>query len=260
MRVIALGMTPVKCTGLQLAQAAQIAPYDMRGDRAFIQLNKDGAPVNSSKHAPFLPLRVAVDVAAGMMTVYLPDGGQVSEPLTFGAIEVLNYMGMREIVVRPVLGGWNRLFSDFGRRSVRLVRPEVEGQGIDVKPITLLTTWSLRALETRLGALVDLRRSRANLVIEAEGAHVKDAWEGQALRVGGSVLKVLGSVPRGIVRQFHPETGANDTRTIPALAGCRARVGLPDGLMPDYRMPGFMSYVEIVQPGDVALGDANNLI
>jgi uncharacterized protein YcbX len=260
MRVASLGMTPVKCTGFHQLQEAYVARRGMRGDRAFILLDKDGLPVSSSKHAAFLLLRISFDQERGTMTALLPDGRQVSETLQFGEPEPLDYMGMREIIVRPVLGGWSALFSKIGRRSVRLVRPEIEGDGIDVKPITLMTTGSLRALEARLGAAIDLRRFRANLVIEADQPHAEDGWEGRDLRVGGVVLKVLGSVPRCIVTQFHPETGVNDTRTIPALMSYRAKVGLPDGLMPVYRTPGFASYAEVVQPGDVAVGDGVQLI
>jgi uncharacterized protein YcbX len=260
MRVVSIGMTPVKCTSFHQLQEALITPRGIRGDRAFILLDKDGLPVSSSKHATFLPLRMSFDPADDTMTALLPDGRQVHETLQFGELERLDYMGMREINVRPVLGGWNALFSQIGRRSVRLVQPETQGDGIDVKPITLVTTGSLRALEARLGAAIDLRRFRANLLIEADQPHVEDDWEGRDLQVGGAILKVLGSVPRCIVTQFHPETGINDTRTVPALMRYRAKVGLPDGLMPGYRTPGFASYAEVVQPGDVAVGADVQLI
>jgi uncharacterized protein YcbX len=260
MRVANIGMTPVKCTGFHQLQEAFITRRGIRGDRAFILLDKDGLPVSSSKHATFLPLHISFDVEDGTMTALFPDGQQVREPLQFGELEHMDYMGMREILVRPVLGGWSALFSQIGRRSVRLVRTEIEGDGIDVKPITLVTTGSLRALESRLGAAFDSRRFRANLLIEADQPHVEDGWEGRDLRVGGAVLKVLGSVPRCIVTQFHPETGINDIRTIPALMRYRAKVGLPDGLMPGYRTPGFASYAEVVQPGDVAVGADVQLI
>lgn len=260
MHVTSIAMTPVKCTGLHLLHAAHIERYGIRGDREFLLLDRHGALVSPSKHAPFLPLRISVDETASRMTALLPDGAQVTETLVLGEIQPLDYMGMRQIAVRPVLGGWSRFLSDFGRREVHLVRCDAPGQGIDVKPITLMTTGSLRALGARLGAPVDARRFRTNLVIEAEDAHAEDGWEGRQLQVGAVVLKVLGSVPRCIVTQLNPETRINDSRTIPVLLEYRAKVGIPDGLMPGYRMPGFASYAEVVRPGAIAIGDPVQLI
>jgi hypothetical protein len=35
----------------------------------------------------------------------------------------------------------------------------------------------------------------------------------------------------------------------------RPKTGLPDGLLPGYATPGFATYAEVLEPGEVAVGD-----
>ncbi|WP_138464274.1 MOSC domain-containing protein [Poseidonocella sp. HB161398] len=259
MLVSAIGMTPVKCTRFHQIDAAELTSTGIAGDRRFLILDSDGQPCSPARHALFLPLTALVE--GDRMTLRYPFGREITGPCHGeGPVEQLDYMGLRSIPVREAAGGWSRHLSDVAGREVRLVEAQGQGEGIDIKPVTLMTTGSLRRLEEALGRPVDPRRFRANLLIDCGEPEAEDGWDGQLLQVGQAVLKVRSSVPRCLVTQLNPETGANDLRTIPALMGYRAKVRMPDGIMPDYATPGFASYAEVVTPGRIRRSDPVTLL
>ena len=256
MKIRHLGMTFMKGTRFLDVQSAQVADYGFVGDREFVLVTDRGALLGPDQHAPFLPLLFDFDSAADRLTLHLPDGTSVSERLQLAGRTVeLDYLGMRHIALRKVLGQWDNRLAQFSGMKVKLYRCERSGAGIDVKPITLLTTGSLRHLAERLGVDVDHRRFRANIIIEHDTPHVEDEWEGAILAAGDVRLRVLASVPRCVVTQLDPDTGVQNQGVVRALQGYRDRVRLPDGLMPSYRTPGFASYAEVISPGRVAVGD-----
>lgn len=252
-----IGMTYVKATRLLDLEQATLTNHGIAGDRAFILLDEKGKPLAPGHHRHFLPLRFDLDTGQSILKMIYPDGRVVEEAcITSDEISELDYMGMRTVLVRRVLGDWNRRLQELSGKSVTLVRPVAPGGGIDVLPITLVTTASLRDLETRMGAEVDYRRFRANLIIECDEPYAEDGWNGRLLHVGAAVLKVRGAVPRCVVTQLDPDSGANNARTVAVLQGFRDRVHLPDGLMPEYATPGFASYAEVALPGEIFAGDS----
>jgi uncharacterized protein YcbX len=72
------------------------------------------------------------------------------------------------------------------------------GRFVDVFPLLLLTTASLRAGEAAYGAGAwDVRRFRPNVLIEAEGTDwVEDAWSGKAVRIGDVELQAIAPCSR----------------------------------------------------------------
>lgn len=257
MKLLNIGMTPVKCTQFHQLDEAYVGKYGIVGDRDFILLDANNVPISSSKHALFLPLHFSYDRVSKVLRLTFPDGRQLCEPCKFSdATYTLDFLGMRNIQVRKVLGKWNTFLSEFSGRKVTLVFGHAPGDGIDVLPITLLSTGSLSQLEERIGNTLDPRRFRTNLIIEHDTPHVEDSWEGKQLSVGDNViLKVRSSVPRCIVTQLDPSTGQNNLRVIPSLMTYREKVHLPDGLMPDYATPGFSSYAEVLSPGVIRKND-----
>ena len=83
----------------------------------------------------------------------------------------------------------------FAGRPRRLARCVATGAAIDVLPITLITTGSLRRLAREVGAPVDASRFRAGLVHDNGVEHEEDRWDGRCLRVGTAILKVRTPVP-----------------------------------------------------------------
>lgn len=256
MKVKRIGMAHVKATKMLDLEKATITERGIAGDRNFILLDKNGAPLPAGRHRHFLPLRFDYDAFSNLLKLTYPDGRYVEEECVTNLVSFgLNYMNMRSIQVRKVEGEWARRLSAFGGAPVRIVRVVNTGDGVDVLPITLFTTASLRNLSLRMGTEVDYRRFRANLIIECDEPYAEDRWNGRRLQIGSCLLRVRSSVPRCVVTQLDPDTGINNVRTIPMLVQYREKVRLPDGLMPHYETPGFASYAEVIQPGEVAVGD-----
>lgn len=256
MKVRHLGMTYVKCTRFLDVPSAQLAAYGIVGDREFVLVNERNELLASDQHAPFLSLHFEFSSDTNLLVLHYPDGHSFFDVLRLAdRCEDVDYLGMRNISLRKVLGDWDNRLAEYSGRNVRLYRCERAGSGIDVKPITVVTTGSLRRLSDVLGAEVDHRRFRANLVIEHDQPHVEDSWEGSILAVGTAKLRVMSSVPRCVVTQLDPDTGNDNQRVVRALQSYRDRVRLPDGLLPQYATPGFASYAGVISPGKVEVGD-----
>jgi len=261
MNIRNIGMTFVKCTRFLDVPAARLERHGIAGDREFLLLDEGGAPMPSHHHGLFAPLAFGFDPLNESLTLRYPDGRMVAGSGAMTGPEIaLDYMGMRTVAVRAIADDWDRLLSDFSGRPVRMVRTVHPGGGIDVLPLTLVTTGSLAMLAERLNAPVDHRRFRANLVIDHLQPFAEDEWEGRLLKAGSALLRVRSPVPRCVVTQCDPESGKNDLAVVPALGKFRDRVHLPDGLMPAYATPGFASYAEVVEPGGMAVGDAVTLV
>lgn len=261
MKVRNIGMTFVKCTRFLDIAAARVEKHGIVGDREFLLLDDKGAPIPPHRHGLFAPLKFSFDGENESLTLECPDGSIVEKSGAMTGPEIaLDYMGMRMVKVRAVAGDWDSILSEFSGRKAQMVRSVGPGGGIDVQPITLVTTGSLSKLAEKLGEPVDHRRFRANLVIENPEPFVEDSWEGRYLRVGSVLLRVRSSVPRCVVTQCDPESGKNNLAVVPILGKFRDRVKLPDGLMPTYATPGFASYAEVFERGALAVGDPVELV
>lgn len=253
-------MTYVKCTRMLDISTAQLASYGVVGDREFVLIGEKNEPLNPAQHGPFMSLRFEFSTSKNILTMHYPDGRSVAAPLQVSSqSETFDYIGMRDIRLRKVLGDWDRWLAEYSGQRVRLYRCADRGAGIDVLPITLVTTGSLRLLAEKLGSDVDHRRFRVNLVIENDEPHIEDSWEGAILSIGVAKLRVRSSVPRCLITQMDPDTGRDDLRVVRALHRYRDKVRLPDGLMPKYATPGFASYADVVSPGQIAVGDCVTL-
>ena len=61
-------------------------------------------------------------------------------------------------------------------------------------PIHLVTTSSIRQIESFIGSPVDHRRTRANIVLDtAESSWLEDSWEGLHLAIGPQLVLRIGS-------------------------------------------------------------------
>ena len=80
-------------------------------------------------------------------------------------------------------------------------------------------------------------------------------WAEKNLAIGSVVIRVRTGVPRCQVVGFNPKEGKRDQDIMKALVKYRAKVNLPDGLLPDYATPGFATYAEVIKEGIITIGD-----
>lgn len=257
MRVAAIGQVFVKATQFLSPAEVEVAEDGIRHDRLFALMEADGRFVNSDQHRSFFSLRFDYNHVDETLQLTLPDGSTVVGPaLGNGTRHAVDHFGLRIISCAEVGGPWAERLSAHAERPMRLVRCATARSAIDVFPVTVLTTGSMSRLAEVVGEAVAPARFRAGFVLEHPEAHIEDRWDGLTLRVGEARLRIRSSVPRCVVTGFNPENGSRDQDVMRGLIKYRAKVTLPDGLMPDYATPGFASYAEVLEPGRVACGDA----
>ncbi|MEM7468192.1 MAG: MOSC domain-containing protein [Pseudomonadota bacterium] len=261
MQVTQIGQVFVKATQFLTVDAAEIEADGIRFDRSFALIEQSNEFIGSTEHSQFMPLRFNYDHDANSLELTLPDGQQIVGPSQHESNTMkINHVGLRDIEVAVVGGPWTDVLSEYAGRSIRLVRCLTKQAGIDVFPITFVTTASMRRLERELGESVDPVRFRAGFVIDNDIEHEEDGWDGRLLKVGTSTLRVRTPVPRCQITGYNPKTGKTDQAVMKSLIKYREKVQLPDGMMPDYSTPGFATYTEIVEPGSVKVGDEVLLI
>lgn len=255
-----IGVAYVKATRWLEKSTIEVTPIGLKFDRDFALVEEDGELVNQRNHSQFIPLTFNYDEAADRLVLHMPDGEVTEGPAAgVGRRHDISFFGPRTVPMQEVSGPWSERLSDFAGRPVRLFRCSTTGQGIDVLPITCLTTGSVRRLSRELSTEVDPGRFRAGFVFENGVEHEEDGWDGRLLHVGDVVLRVRTPVPRCVVTGFDARTGARGLNVLQGLNDYRKKGGLP----PEYPMrlsiPTFASYAEVVRPGVVNVGDPVSL-
>ena len=124
-----------------------------------------------------------------------------------------------------------------GARAIKLDR------GVfDVWPISLLSRQSASGVAALVGAALDVRRFRANIVLEADGAFPEDEWVGATLEIGSARIRVDKRDQRCVLINVNPESTQRDPSILRAIARERQTcLGV---------------YGSTVSPGRIKLGDA----
>jgi uncharacterized protein len=124
-------------------------------------------------------------------------------------------------------------------RPVRLEREERVSH-FDEGPLHLVTTASLERVSRARGVPVDIRRLRANVLVES--TEVEDAWTGRRLAIGDDVVvQVLYPMPRCVMLDL-PQRG------LPADRGLLRAVT-------ETNLGELGVVADVVTPGRVRLGD-----
>lgn len=108
--------------------------------------------------------------------------------------------------------------------------------------LTCVNLASVRDLERVSRAPVDPLRFRANLYLDGGEAWEELRWIGGELRIGQARLRAIGGIEVSAAANVNPATGERDLN-IPAL--------VEDG----FRRNEMGLYVEVIEGGDIALGD-----
>jgi uncharacterized protein YcbX len=137
-----------------------------------------------------------------------------------------------------------QLAASFGA-EVALIRV---GNGIfDDSPVSLISTTTLRTLETESGCTLDVRRFRPNLLIEPiDNTMVnEDAWVGKTIMFGNRPnapsLRVTLQDVRCVMVNLDPETAESDPRVLKTIARSKNNCA---GV-----------YASVLHTGDLSAGD-----
>ena len=228
-KVARLWRYPVKSMLGQPAEALEIVPGGVAGDRCLAVRDGGGRPASGKSMEGFARIQNLLDFSAGSdgdtVCIRFPDGREhrADDPDIDAALS-------------QAIG-----------QTVTLTT-EDDGRHVDASPIHLLTEASLAWLRATLPeAVVDERRFRPNLVLDVGGeGRVERDWIGRHLRIGAVELRITEETVRcGMVSMAHADL-PRDPRVLRHLTR-EAEMCL--GV-----------YADVVTPGPVALGDRVELI
>jgi uncharacterized protein YcbX len=243
-RLVAIQRFPVKALSAEGLERVVLAPDAMLPeDRRFALVYGDpGSPGAAPRFATLreeprlAELGVEFDPERGELVLSRRGRpvarGVVTEPIGRTLIDqfLLSFLGGR------------------GRGPVRIVEAEGHARGLGYGDtggghVSLLNLASVRDLERVTRAPVDPRRFRANFWIEGLPAWSERSWAGRDFALGAVRLRALEDIERCSVTNVDPETAQVDMNLPLTLS--RAYGHVLCGL-----------YCRVVEPGEVALGDA----
>lgn len=114
---------------------------------------------------------------------------------------------------------------------------------VAAKCVHVINLASVRSLATVMGAPVDPRRFRANILIDGPAAWSELDWVGKTLRCGDSLLEVFSPTERCAATNVDPTTGTRDLKIPSLLSRTKGHTN-------------FGVYARVTRGGTIATGDA----
>ena len=248
--VARFNVTPVKSTALHHPDRIRLGPDGATGDRRFFFVDGDGKRFSGATKAPILPVRAAYDEERDELELRLPNGIVVSgSARANGQALRVNFYG-RPVDAHTVEGDFGEALSAYAGHEVRLARPDRPGDALDVNPVTLVSLESVAELAERGRHEGGLDPGRFRMTMEIQGVsrpHEEDTWAGRRVRAGDAVIRVGEAVPRCVVTTLDPNTGIRDFPTLRVIRDYR-------GTNAENQLE-FGVYAEVVEPGEVRVGD-----
>ena len=246
-------LAPIKALAVQELDEVELGRLGVEEDRRFCIVDDEGRMLNAKRVPAFVAIRPRFGDAMRTLALDLPDGSRVEGPVDLGApVSVSIYR--RHTPARVVEGPWTRALSDIAERSVRLVRFDDPGEGVDrtgeSAGVTLLSVASLEAIAKAADASapVDPRRFRMLFGVSGVEPHAEDGWIGARVRIGAAAVVPRGNVGRCAVTTLDPRTGVSDLDTLAALARYRGEQVTSEPLA-------FGVWGRVAQGGVVRVGD-----
>ena len=226
-RVAGLSRYPVKSMAGEALPEVEVGWHGLAGDRrwAFVR----NSMVQSG--FPWFTLRQRAD-----LNHYRPWFADPARP-DKSRTNVQTPSGAVLDVADPALA--EELCPDGG--GVRVIRQD--RGNFDTFPLSVITTRSIERLGEMVGAGLDARRFRPNILVETadEAPFAEDLWVGVVLRIGDLKMRIDKRDSRCIVITIDPETTERNPAILRTVA--RERGGC------------LGVYGTTVQPGRVAVGD-----
>jgi uncharacterized protein YcbX len=249
--VARLNVTPVKSTRLCHPDRVELTRDGLGENRLFFLVDPMGAMFTGGDAGELQQILSAWDPPTQTLRLTFPDGTEVTgRGDELGEPVVTDFYG-RAVPGRVVEGPFADGLGGFTGRPLRLIRCDRPGDAYDVEPVTAVSLASVASLAEGAGheGELDARRFRMNLELEGCTPYEEDTWAGADVRVGAAVLRFGPQVPRCVVTTLDPMIGRKDFATLTAIARQRGRIpgenGLPMGV-----------YARVVEPGEIAVGDA----
>lgn len=224
-RVVGLWRYPVKSMAGEPLVKADVSWHGIAGDRRWAFVRND-AP---KPGFPWLTLR-----ECGEMSQYRPSFSAPDEPDRSPTL-VQTPSGAELDVADPALA------MELHPQATAIKH---NGGIFDTFPISLISTQTIAGLGELVGAELDIRRFRPNIVVEAAGEipFVEDDWVGRELQLGGLRMRIDKRDGRCVVINIDPRTTRRNFAVLRAVT--RNREGC------------LGVYGSTVQPGRVTVGDA----
>ena len=256
-----LSTTPVKGTALHSPDGVELTRDGVEENRRFHLVDERGRLFNGKHHGPLVRIDARYDAERERLSLHVPDRDPVEGTTAeLGEAVVTNFYG-RDVPGHVVDGPWAAALTEFVGRPVSLVATDTPGHGVDVHPVTLISSASLEHLRsvTPGGERLDSRRFRMLVELDGCGVHEEDTWAGRRIRLGGAVVRVGGPVPRCVVTNEDPDTGEADFGTLKAIARYRGELATelstPVAHLPDGGKVILGMYATVEEPGRLAVGD-----
>ncbi|SFE81347.1 MOSC domain-containing protein [Blastococcus tunisiensis] len=256
-----LSVTPVKGTALHQPTRVVITGNGVTTNRRFHLVDARGRLVNGKQHGPLVRITAEYDANEQRLSLRIPDRAPVEGPADQRGDAVVTDFYGRDVAGHLVEGPWSAALSDFVGEPVRLVAADRPGDAVYVHPVTVVSSATIEHLRRVApgGEAVDHRRFRMLLELDGCEVHEEDTWAGRRVQVGRATVRVVGPVPRCVVTNENPESGAVDYNTLKAIVRYRGELatGLatPVAHLPDNGAVIFGMYATVEEPGDVSLGD-----
>jgi len=224
-RVVGLWRYPVKSMAGEALTEGEVSWHGLAGDRRWAFIRNDVA----HNGFPWLTLRERADLSH-----YQPSFVALDRP-DKSPLVVRTPSGVVFDVAAPELS------AELYPSGVQLIKQD---RGIfDTFPLSLISVQTIARLAETVGAELDVRRFRPNIVVDAgdQALFPEDGWLGCVLRVGGMRMRVDKRDGRCVVITIDPRTTQRNPAILRAVAkdrqGC---LGV---------------YASTVEPGRVALND-----
>lgn len=250
-RISRISMTPIKGFALSHPSSINLTSRGAEGDRDFFLIDDKGSVVSVSKTGAFSGFVPEYHAAGNELSITAPDGSVSRGEVCLGETIVADFWGHHKAPARMVIGPWAKWFSDLGGQNLRLVKASTPGGGIDLEPVTLLGSGTLKALGDHAG-LEDLDDRRFRMLLNFSGApaYAEDSWLNKEFQIGSARVYLTGPVKRCSAVTRNPDTGNRD---LPLLRMLKQHRGLQQSVLGTGVCLGV--YAKVTLPGTVACGD-----
>ena len=247
-----LSVAPVKGMALVDPREVVVARYGVSTNRRFYLIDDQGRRYAQIREGTLVKIVPEYDERADALTMRFPDGQVVGGEIALADELTTDFYG-RPVRGRVVVGPWAGAVSEYVGRSLRLVKANEPGAGVDRGrgPVSMLADASLDELARHAGVDgVDPRRFRMLIGIAGCEPHEEDRWLGRRVRVGSAVVTLDEQVARCAITTQNPETGTPDLDTLREIKNYRGTRDDGNGKHIDFGVVG-----GVEKPGVVRVGD-----